>query len=101
MLFRSQQLALRFANHIREIRGLGMIWGTEFKDPALTTAICSQAFEDGLVIETAGAESDVIKFLGPLVITEELINEGFDILEGAIVKVLKTYTPKLAKDAAK
>ncbi len=98
---RMQQLALRFADHIREIRGLGMIWGTEFKDPALTTAICSQAFEDGLVIETAGAESDVIKFLGPLVITEELINEGFDILEAAIVKVLKTYTPKLAKDAAK
>ena len=94
---RMQNLALRFSAHIREIRGLGMIWGTEFKDPSITSAICSQAFEDGLVIETAGAESDVIKFLGPLVITEELINEGFDILENAIVKVLKTYTPKGAK----
>jgi len=29
----------------------------------------------------------VIKFLGPLVITEDLINEGFDILENAVAKV--------------
>lgn len=97
---RMQSLALRFSDHVREIRGLGMIWGTEFKDPSITTAICAQAFKDGLVIETAGAESDVIKFLGPLVITEELINEGFDILENAIVKVLKTYTPKTKKGVA-
>ena len=86
---RMQNVALRFADHIREIRGHGMIWGAEFKDPELTSAICSQAFEDGLIIETAGAAGDVIKFLGSLVITKELINEGFDILENAIAKVLK------------
>ena len=66
-----------------------MIWGAEFKDPDITSAICSQAFEDGLIIETAGAAGDVIKFLGSLIITEDLINEGFDILEAAIAKVLK------------
>lgn len=86
---RMQDIALRFAEHVREIRGHGMIWGTEFKDPLITSAICSQAFEDGLVIETAGADGDVIKFLGPLIISEELINEGFDILASAIEKVIK------------
>lgn len=84
---RLEQIALRFPTHIKEIRGHGMIWGAEFKKPEITSKICAQAFEDGLVIETAGASDEVIKFLGPLVITTELINEGFDILEGAIEKV--------------
>jgi len=85
---RMQDLALAFPALIKDIRGIGMIWGAEFKKPELTGLICSQAFEDGLVIETAGADSEVIKFLGPLVITEELINEGFDVLEAAIRKVI-------------
>ncbi len=84
---RLEQIALRFPTHIKEIRGHGMIWGAEFKQPEMTSKICAQAFEDGLVIETAGASDEVIKFLGPLVITPELINEGFDILEGAIEKI--------------
>lgn len=87
---RMQKLALRFPTLIREIRGHGMIWGAEFKKPAITTAICSQAFTDGLIIETAGADSEVIKFLGPLIITPELIDEGFDILENAIEQVIQT-----------
>jgi len=89
---RMQDLALRFSEQVNEVRGYGMIWGAEFKDPEITSAICSQAFEDGLIIETAGASDDVIKFLGSLIITEELINEGFDILESAIEKVLKSLT---------
>lgn len=86
---RMQSLALRFADQVSDVRGLGMIWGVEFKDPDITSAICTQAFTDGLIIETAGAAGDVIKFLGSLVITKDLINEGFDILENAIVKVLE------------
>ncbi|MDX1352087.1 MAG: diaminobutyrate--2-oxoglutarate transaminase [Thiomicrorhabdus sp.] len=86
---RMEQLALSYPTYIREIRGHGMIWGAEFKKAELTSPICAQAFEDGLIIETAGAEGEVIKFLGPLVITEELINEGFDLLEQSIDKVIK------------
>ncbi|MEA3406255.1 MAG: diaminobutyrate--2-oxoglutarate transaminase [Pseudomonadota bacterium] len=86
---RMEKMALRFPQLIREIRGHGMIWGAEFKKPEITSSICTQAFEDGLVIETAGADSEAIKFLGALVIPEELIHEGFDILENAIEKVIK------------
>lgn len=86
---RMEKLALRFPDHIREIRGHGMIWGAEFKNPELTGPICTEAFNDGLVIETAGAQDEVLKFLGPLIITEELIDEGFDILENAVEKAIK------------
>ena len=87
---RMEKIASQFPNHIQDIRGYGMIWGAEFKQPEMTSKICSQAFADGLVIETAGASDEVIKFLGSLVITPELINEGFDILEGAIEKVFQS-----------
>ncbi|BBP43720.1 diaminobutyrate--2-oxoglutarate transaminase [Thiosulfativibrio zosterae] len=69
---------------VKEVRGYGMIWGVEFKDPELVSHICSKSFELGLVIETAGSEGQVIKFLGPLIISEDLINEGYEILNQAI-----------------
>lgn len=75
------------ANHpdlVTDVRGYGMIWGVEFNDAELVSRICSIAFDLGLVVETAGADGQVIKFLGPLVITEELIKEGYQILEEAI-----------------
>lgn len=89
---RMQDLALSFPKHIREIRGHGMIWGAEFKDPSIASDICSEAFAEGLVIETAGADGEVIKFLGPLVIEPEMINEGFDILKSATAKVIQRTT---------
>lgn len=84
---RMEQLALKFPKAIREIRGHGMIWGAEFRDPEIASQICEQSFNEGLVVETAGAEGEVIKFLGPLIISKELIDEGFDILESAAKKV--------------
>ena len=91
---RMEQLALKFSKFIREIRGQGMIWGAEFRDPSLASEICAQAFIDGLVIETAGADGEAIKFLGPLVITEEIIHEGFDILENAAQKCIEKRLEK-------
>lgn len=75
---------------VNDVRGYGMIWGVEFKDPELAAKICRIAFEHGLVIETAGSESQVIKFLGPLIISEALISEGFAILDDAIDIALTT-----------
>lgn len=50
--------------------------------------ICAKAFEKGLIIETAGPDSEVVKFLGSLTIDEEGLNKGFDILEEAIEEVV-------------
>ena len=48
-----------------------------------------EAFERGLVIERAGAKNDVIKFLPPLVIEEELLRQGFDIIDESIAACLE------------
>ncbi|MDG6773529.1 diaminobutyrate--2-oxoglutarate transaminase [Thiomicrorhabdus sp. ZW0627] len=84
-----RELGDKYSEQISDVRGYGMIWGIEFKDPEVTSTICSTAFDNGLVIETAGSESQVIKFLGPLVITDELIEEGFEILDRAIEESIK------------
>lgn len=88
---RMKDLALSFPHLTKDVRGLGFIWGIEFRDPELCSKVCSTCFDNGLVIETAGSESNVIKFLGPLVITKELINEGFDILKDAVTKCSEDY----------
>lgn len=81
-------LADKYAEHISDVRGYGMIWGLEFKSPDITSKVCSIAFDKGLVIETAGSEDQVVKFLGSLIISNELIEEGFSILDEAITEAL-------------
>lgn len=78
---------------IGDVRGLGAMIGIEFvrdkttKEPAteLVNAIISYAANHGLLIENAGIYGNVIRFLAPLVITDEQLEAGFEIFEEAIV----------------
>ena len=54
----------------------------------LAGKITSQAFEEGLVIETSGSEDQVIKLLPPLTIEEETLRRGLDILERSVAETL-------------
>ena len=70
-------------------RGLGFIQGIAFDDPNLAGQTMAAAFERGLVIECAGAESQVVKFLAPLVIEQDQLARGMDILEESVAAVAK------------
>jgi diaminobutyrate-2-oxoglutarate transaminase len=70
-----------------DIRGRGLIYGLQIPDPNFCGDVSAEAFQQGLVIELSGAESDVVKFLPPLVIEEEILEEGLDIVEEAIYTV--------------
>lgn len=63
-----------------EVRGRGMIQGIQFDNPAVAGAISREAFQRGLIIETAGPQDEVIKLLPPLTITDEQLEQGLDIL---------------------
>jgi len=67
-----------------EVRGRGLAWGLAFDDPSFTDAVCFAAFEAGLLVETAGAESEVTKLMPPLTVTEDEIDTGLEILAGAV-----------------
>jgi 4-aminobutyrate aminotransferase/(S)-3-amino-2-methylpropionate transaminase len=47
----------------------------------LTKALVASAYEHGLVLLSCGVNGNVVRFLPALTISDELIDEGFDILE--------------------
>lgn len=69
-------------------RGRGLIRGLVFDDSKLAERVTQKAFERGLIIETAGADGEVVKLLCPLVITEEQLMDGIDILSTCIDDVM-------------
>lgn len=77
---------------VGDVRGLGGMIGIEFvedkasKKPAkaLTAAIINECAQNGLLVEGAGIYGNVIRFLAPLVITDEQIEAGLNIFERAI-----------------
>jgi 4-aminobutyrate aminotransferase/(S)-3-amino-2-methylpropionate transaminase len=79
---------------IGDVRGLGAMRLVEFvkdrkaktPDMDLTLKIVKDAVSNGLVLIRAGLFSNCIRLLPPLVITEEQLNEGLDVLEAAIAR---------------
>jgi diaminobutyrate-2-oxoglutarate transaminase len=72
-----------------KMRGRGLIYGLYFPQQGFSGAVTAEAFNRGLVIERAGARNDVIKFLPPLVIEEELLRRGVEIIDESIVACLE------------
>ncbi|ASS69884.1 4-aminobutyrate--2-oxoglutarate transaminase [Bacillus atrophaeus] len=77
---------------IGEIRRLGAMAAVEIvKDPetrepdkAKAAAIAAYANDNGLLLLTAGINGNIIRFLTPLVITDEQLKEGLDIIEAGL-----------------
>jgi diaminobutyrate-2-oxoglutarate transaminase len=69
-------------------RGRGMMRGLDVGSGERAAAITALAFSQGLLIETSGADDEVVKALAPLTIEEEALDVGLDILDGAIRSVL-------------
>jgi diaminobutyrate-2-oxoglutarate transaminase len=67
-----------------EYRGRGLVWGIEFADKERASAIAARAFELGLLIETSGPESEVVKLLPALTISPEELDEGLRTLARAV-----------------
>jgi diaminobutyrate-2-oxoglutarate transaminase len=65
-------------------RGRGLVWGLEFQDKARASAVCARAFELGLLLETSGPESEVVKLLPALTVSPEELDEGLRILARSV-----------------
>ncbi|MGH3729074.1 MAG: diaminobutyrate--2-oxoglutarate transaminase [Micromonosporaceae bacterium] len=65
-------------------RGRGMIWGLTFDDPGLAGKACAAAFDRGLLLETSGPLSEVVKVLPPLTTTDEDLDAGMEILADSL-----------------
>ncbi len=68
-------------------RGRGMFQGINCINGEIAGKITHSAFQKGLIIETSGADDQVVKFLCPLIITDDNLKKGIDIVEQAIKEV--------------
>ena len=57
---------------------------TKEPDADIVGRIVQNAMNKGLLLEAAGTYNNVIRFLCPLCVTDEQLNAGLDIMEGAI-----------------
>jgi diaminobutyrate-2-oxoglutarate transaminase len=69
---------------VKEYRGRGLVWGLEFHDKGRAERVARRAFELGLLIETSGPESEVVKLLPALTITPDELDEGLTTLARAV-----------------
>ncbi|PSJ27838.1 4-aminobutyrate--2-oxoglutarate transaminase [Streptosporangium nondiastaticum] len=79
---------------IGDIRGRGAMIaielvksGTKDVNPEAAGALAKACHAEGLIVLTCGTYGNVLRFLPPLVIGEDLLNEGLDIIEAAFARL--------------
>lgn len=80
---RLKQLQKKFPEHITDVRGKGLIIGAEFTEAP--KELIQKARENGLLIITAGKST--VRFVPPLTITDDEIEQGLSIFEKAVEDV--------------
>jgi 4-aminobutyrate aminotransferase/(S)-3-amino-2-methylpropionate transaminase len=91
---RLQTLAAKYPV-IGDVRGRGLMQAVELvsdpaaktPDPTSTAALSAACHRAGLLTLTCGTFGNVIRFLPPLVIGEDLLDEGLGIFESALADV--------------
>jgi 4-aminobutyrate aminotransferase/(S)-3-amino-2-methylpropionate transaminase len=58
-------------------------------DRAVTVACAAEAHRRGLVLLTAGTWGNVLRLLPPLVIGEQLLTEGLDVLDEVFADIAR------------
>jgi 4-aminobutyrate aminotransferase/(S)-3-amino-2-methylpropionate transaminase len=95
MLTRMRAWQERF-EEVGDVRGLGAMLAIELvhdrdsKDPApeLVSAVCDEAFRNGLLLLNAGIYSNVIRVLAPLTITDAELDEAMGVWEDSLEQVI-------------
>lgn len=82
---RLRAIATKYPHLFEEVRGWGLINGIEIKaDTDLTSIeVVKKAMEKGLLLAPAGPK--VVRFVPPLIISSEEIDQGIDILEQTLI----------------
>lgn len=86
------------SRYIGDVRGKGLMIGVEFvkdkgsKEPGADVAgeVRKQCYKRGLIVELGGHYLNVVRFLPPLVLTEELADKGLDIMVEAVEAAERT-----------
>lgn len=80
-------LSARHAGLGTHPRGRGLLRGLGFTDPTVAERVSATAFRLGLLVETSGAVSQVLKVLPPITLDPPELAEALDVLDHALSEV--------------
>jgi diaminobutyrate--2-oxoglutarate aminotransferase len=78
------EIARDYADDVAGVRGRGLAWGLVMRKPQTASRVCGEAFRRGLLMETSGPESEVVKLLPPLTTTEQDLDRGLEIIAESV-----------------
>jgi 4-aminobutyrate aminotransferase len=89
-----RRLQSRFSD-IADVRGLGLMVAAEFRNAdnkpntEIAKAVVQACLRNGLLLLTCGPWDNTIRFIPPLIITQEELNQALDILQNSLNEVLE------------
>lgn len=83
-----KKMAADFPELEPQVRGVGMVWGLELA-AGMANEASHEAFTRGLVMETAGADDQVLKFLPSLLIEEDILREGLQVVRDSLAALVE------------
>jgi 4-aminobutyrate aminotransferase / (S)-3-amino-2-methylpropionate transaminase / 5-aminovalerate transaminase len=114
LLARSTEVGKHFETHARawqkkwplvgDVRGLGgmcameLVRSVQTREPAETETkqIAEYCYKHGLILITAGTFNNVVRILVPLVVTDEQLDEGLNVIEAALSSVAEQKQPEMS-----
>ncbi|MDH7514942.1 MAG: L-lysine 6-transaminase [Bacteroidota bacterium] len=85
LLARLQEMAAEFPGILSNPRGRGLFCAVDFPSQDFRDAVRRKAYEDGLIILGCGERS--LRFRPALNVTKEILDEGLDIIRGAVLTI--------------
>lgn len=76
-----------------QVVGRGLFMGLKFRDPDIASRLVNACLEQGLLLETCGPQSEVLKLMPPLTIETHTLTLGLEKLQHAFLRVLCIHTP--------
>ncbi|MCI4676203.1 4-aminobutyrate--2-oxoglutarate transaminase [Candidatus Mycolicibacterium alkanivorans] len=81
-------------DRIGDVRGRGAMIAVELvksgsadPDPDLTKTLAAKAHSQGVLVLTCGTFGNILRFLPPLTISDDLLLEGLDVLAGLLAEI--------------
>lgn len=73
-----------------QFRGIGLIWGLDFSafSEDITKPLIAACFRNGLIVERVGRNNNVLKIMPPLVIDDEKLLKGLEIIKDSLSEIL-------------
>ena len=90
-------IASRYDDLELMVRGRGLIQGLECPIAELAPAISQTAFGHGVILETSGPDSSVVKLLPSLLIDDASLRQGLDVLARSFAEVVDLHEDRIAE----